>query len=248
MEENNRKGPGVFYAVVGVATLVVAIIGATFAYFSASAEASKDSDDIEGGTNTNLASALNLDIYKVSWSDAEAASNDLVPASFDNSTTAADITGKQIQGALNAKCVNAGYTGCHLWKIEANSLQDISNVNIWLDLTVTAEVTSNWRYAIFTSTSAFSAGKSDLTITAADPIFQGSIGTGISELDIHKNASMTTGTIATAPSNTYYLLVYLANTGSSQNEETNSETGTYEGTVTMEALGGEVKASFTAVA
>ena len=38
MEENNRKGPGVFYAVMGVATLVVAIIGATFAFFSASAE------------------------------------------------------------------------------------------------------------------------------------------------------------------------------------------------------------------
>ena len=39
MEENNRKGPGIFYAVVGVATLVVAIIGATFAYFSASKSA-----------------------------------------------------------------------------------------------------------------------------------------------------------------------------------------------------------------
>jgi len=37
MEENNRKGPGVFYAVMGVATLVVAIIGATFAFFSATA-------------------------------------------------------------------------------------------------------------------------------------------------------------------------------------------------------------------
>ena len=33
-ERENRKGPGVFYAVIGVATLVVAIIGATFAYFS----------------------------------------------------------------------------------------------------------------------------------------------------------------------------------------------------------------------
>ena len=41
MEENNRKGTGVFYAVVGVATLVVAIIGATFAYFSASATNNK---------------------------------------------------------------------------------------------------------------------------------------------------------------------------------------------------------------
>ena len=37
MENNNRNnGRGIFYGVIGVATLVVAIIGATFAYFSAS--------------------------------------------------------------------------------------------------------------------------------------------------------------------------------------------------------------------
>ena len=33
MENNGR---GIFYGVIGVATLIVAIIGATFAYFSAS--------------------------------------------------------------------------------------------------------------------------------------------------------------------------------------------------------------------
>ena len=36
MNERNN-GKGVFYGVIGVATLVVAIIGATFAYFTASA-------------------------------------------------------------------------------------------------------------------------------------------------------------------------------------------------------------------
>ena len=35
MENNN--GRGIFYGVIGVATLVVAIIGATFAFFAASA-------------------------------------------------------------------------------------------------------------------------------------------------------------------------------------------------------------------
>ena len=35
MENNNGKG--IFYGVIGVATLVVAIIGATFAYFTATA-------------------------------------------------------------------------------------------------------------------------------------------------------------------------------------------------------------------
>lgn len=33
--ENNGKGTGIFYGVIGVATLIITIIGATFAYFSA---------------------------------------------------------------------------------------------------------------------------------------------------------------------------------------------------------------------
>ena len=33
--ENHNNGRGIFYGVIGVATLVVAIIGATFAYFTA---------------------------------------------------------------------------------------------------------------------------------------------------------------------------------------------------------------------
>lgn len=43
MKENNKNnGRGIFYGVIGVATLVVAIIGATFAYFTASATASNN--------------------------------------------------------------------------------------------------------------------------------------------------------------------------------------------------------------
>ena len=38
MEDRNNKNKGVFYAVIGIATLVVAVIGATFAYFTASAQ------------------------------------------------------------------------------------------------------------------------------------------------------------------------------------------------------------------
>lgn len=37
MENNNNNGRGIFYGVIGVATLVVTMIGATFAYFSATA-------------------------------------------------------------------------------------------------------------------------------------------------------------------------------------------------------------------
>ena len=48
MNENNN-GRGLFYGVIGVATLIVAIIGATFAYFSVSANITNNSD-IAGST------------------------------------------------------------------------------------------------------------------------------------------------------------------------------------------------------
>ena len=41
-EQKKNNGKGVFYGVIAVATLIVAIIGATFAYFTASANSSAD--------------------------------------------------------------------------------------------------------------------------------------------------------------------------------------------------------------
>ena len=260
MEENNKKGPGIFYAVVGVATLVVAIIGATFAYFSASATAGEN--PISGQTNQDLASALTVTVNKLEWSNkGGATSNDLVPASFGDSTAPKDLSTAEVQGALNAKCVNSGYTGCHLWKIQANTTQTVDNASILLSLTTTAAVKTNWRYAVFTADGGKVGAETDPTLTnVAFPTVnntmehdtrnaQGSLATDLVELDIHNNSKMTAGTADSAPSNTYYLLIYLANTNNSQNgvgEGATSENGTYTGTVTMNALGGKVKASFTA--
>ena len=42
MNEQKNNGRGIFYGVIGVATLVVAIVGATFAYFTASATAGEN--------------------------------------------------------------------------------------------------------------------------------------------------------------------------------------------------------------
>jgi len=58
--ENNGKG--IFYGVIGVATLIVAIIGATFAFFSASIDA--EDDEFKGET-LNLANILRNNGHKV---------------------------------------------------------------------------------------------------------------------------------------------------------------------------------------
>lgn len=51
---NNNNGKGIFYGVIGVATLVVAIIGATFAYFAASANSANNAVSAASSTVSAL--------------------------------------------------------------------------------------------------------------------------------------------------------------------------------------------------
>lgn len=77
---NNNNGKGIFYGVIGVATLVVAIIGATFAYFAAStnsadnavsAASSAVSDlrltDVDDGIKSNLIPIDAVNKYKAKF-------------------------------------------------------------------------------------------------------------------------------------------------------------------------------------
>ena len=50
--ENNRKGTGIFYGVIGVATLIITIIGATFAYFSATTNSAEGAITAQGAELT----------------------------------------------------------------------------------------------------------------------------------------------------------------------------------------------------
>lgn len=267
MEENNRKGPGIFYAVVGVATLVVAIIGATFAYFSASANATGDT--ITGGTNSDLANALSVKVSKVTFSDvAETISWNLVPAGFANQP--ASLADTDVSAAVKAKCVNSGYTGCHIWKIEAGTKQVLANANIYLTLNVDATKKDNWAYAVFTATDLKLDGSDSTGVTIVDAVANGTKGSnddytynysttaagkgtlssGEVSMDIHNNANLSAATFdgddMTTASKVYYLMVYLANTDTPQNTSgDSSETGTYSGSVSMAAAGGKVSATFT---
>lgn len=60
---NNNNGRGIFYGVIGVATLVVAIIGATFAYFTASAS----NENVITGNAATI--TLSLAVNKVTHDD-----------------------------------------------------------------------------------------------------------------------------------------------------------------------------------
>ena len=239
MNEENRNKPNTLYAIIGVATLVVAIIGATFAYFSAAATA--DGDPITGQTDNDLASALSLDVERVTFTETGANSDNLVPTDME-------ATLEGVNSAVTNKCVGNGYTGCHLYKITASSNKDISNASVRLTaLTTDATDTASWKYVIYTNdgtsnkaTSLVAGGASDFDTFATTYTGEGKTG-----FDIHNNSSLTADTPVY-----YYLLVYLANKDQVQNPEDTSNqhsgTGTYNGTVSMDVLGGKVVASFSA--
>lgn len=70
MENNNGKG--IFYGVIGIATLIVAIVGATFAYFTATAQSD------EGAINVSSYSGFNVSLV-MSKIAPSGAVNKLIP-------------------------------------------------------------------------------------------------------------------------------------------------------------------------
>ena len=215
--ENNGKG--IFYGVIGVATLIVAIIGATFAYFSAS---QTNSDTIQGDT-LDVASSFTLNVEKITFSGTTAASPNLVPAVLDGSGA------EGINRALNAKCEKDGYTGCHLYKITATSGQTLATASITIDnLTTTAGTKDNWKYAVFTGT------QDEATGFVENGTFADATGS-----DMHEGAAVTASTPVE-----YYLLIYLENT---ESDQSGTETGHYTGSISFKAAGsGQISASFAA--
>ncbi len=100
-----RKGQGIFYGVIGVATLIVAIIGATFAYFTATAS---NETTIQG----NAASVgLTLSVEKVSHGD-----KGLVPQ-LETALSSA-MKGMDSAGTGEDSCIDGnGNTVCQVYKI-----------------------------------------------------------------------------------------------------------------------------------
>ena len=231
--EENRKGPGVFYAVVGVATLVVAIIGATFAYFSASATVG--GDEITGGTQ-DISGALTAEVTAIYDGSEAAAGAGLVPSDITNTTNT-------INAAVAAKCVSNGYAGCHLYQIHVKSTTTLDAVELNLaSMTFTKEPTdkASWKWVVYQA--AEGAASEATTYTMA----------GNSIVDSGANFVTTNSSIRKAgmTANTdyyYYLMVYIVNdTEAPQNAgDAKNVLGNYKGTISLAGgTGGKVSATF----
>ena len=142
MEENNRKGSGVFYAVVGVATLVVAIIGATFAYFSATAE---NTTDVTGTTATGA--NLTLTVERVSDTATAANMVPMLDTNLQNGVT----------GEGGKSCVDKnGNTVCQVYKVNIANGSNIA-VNVKGTMTLSGGGATNMRWQVLTNATTINA-------------------------------------------------------------------------------------------
>ena len=155
--ENNDNGRGIFYGVIGVATLVVAIIGATFAYFSASAAAN---NAIEVGTTTVT---LRMENEKRNFR------TDMIPVDSDNEyfklypgliSTTEKTNGTVGKGTCSDDDGNAI---CGIYQFTIKNPSETVSQTVYGSMTVVESGFTNMWYAVF-------KGAAD-TIEASDDKF-----------------------------------------------------------------------------
>lgn len=186
MEENNRKGPGIFYAVVGVATLVVAIIGATFAYFSATVENTKD---VKGTTASSA--DLALTVQRVS---DDATATNMIPMKDD-------LLQSGVTGTGGKQCVDKnGNTACQIYKITIANGGNIA-VNVKGTLNLSGGGATNMKWQLLDNQTTVGTGGTQVS--------QGTDGV------IVANQALTAKDAAT-PSAEFYVVVWLHDTGEPQ--------------------------------
>ena len=143
MEENNRKGPGIFYAVTGVATLVVAIIGATFAFFAANAQ---DETTIQG--NVASAGGLYLRVKPLVKTETTNAEGETVAGGYTKNLIPLDVnaaSGKtsQFSSAMENACIDANKNQvCQIYAITVANKSTTSGLQVMGTLGLESEATN----------------------------------------------------------------------------------------------------------
>ncbi len=188
--EYDNKGKGLFFGVITVLTLVVAIIGATFAYFTATAGSANNA--------VNVASAKIL----ISYTEGEILqAQDLIPA-----TETVAVNGYNDVSA-NGQCLDDNLNKvCYVYRFEVTNGGATSQNITGTILSVLNDFT-NLSYIVYSI--------DDLGVATAVKTMATLPVTGVSA----SLYSTGTDTVAAGETNNYEVLIFLNETGSAQDDE-----------------------------
>lgn len=214
--ENERKGNGIFLGIVGVATLIVAIIGASFAYFSAQAASA------EGAVNlTAYEFNASLSLREIYPSNAKLIPVDPVGEVEVEGATAPNDT--NLAYALNVaeRCTDdQGYKICALYEVTVTNGGSSQ-------LTLDGKIITNTNVAASrTGASAFTNLQyRPVTYDETNEIY--TIGNTATTLVQTENGVTSIGTITVAANSSAkaYVLIYLNDNGNQSAEMGATYTG-----------------------
>lgn len=268
MMEENKKGANTLYAVIGIATLVVAIIGATFAYFSAS----KTNSDITG--TTAEAGGLTIEAKQIT----DNTNNNIIPLNLiTNQTLKPESIDQfvdsedQFEKAMTNKCKDSlGNNICTVYRVVVANQSKTSTIQVrgklnlssptknmyWtlIDATTTNEqvttpgedggegtTTTVYKFESATAIDKFVKVKQGIDGNMTyDPDKTVEIGEEPNKTTINDAKSVSlTGTDGGNSTATFYVLVWLEETGAEQQNDDASKVDavkTYTGNITFDAV------------
>lgn len=223
---DETRGRDIFLGVIGVLTLIVAIVGATFAYFSTQVNSAANSVNV---TSYQFATSLAFkEVYPTKEHKA------LIP--LDSKAKNGEIT--YLDKALSEGCVDAkGYQACAVYEaVLTNTADDVV-------LTPTFDVTTN-EFVNETNSNVYAllaaANGSEETPTAFTYNRENATNVIAASNPLTYNGQATV-TVTGGQTAKYYLILWLENLGESQPDMNKTLTGQ----ITFSSEGGaQLKATF----
>lgn len=260
--EENKKGANTLYAVIGIATLVVAIIGATFAYFSATAK----NAEIQG--TTAEAGGLTIEAKQIT----DNTNNNIIPLNLiTNQTLKPKSTDQfvdsedQFEKAMTNKCKDSlGNNICTVYKVVVANQSKTATIQVQGKLNLSSPTKNMYWTLIDATTKEEQVGedvppttvtrldtataKADFTKVKQgidgnmtyDPAKTVEIGEEPNKTTINAAKSVSlTGTEGSNSTATFYVLVWLEETGAEQQDDDASKVDavkSYTGNITFDAV------------
>lgn len=206
----NKRGSEIFLGIIGVATLIVAIIGATFAFFSASVSSNTDAISVQS-------TELSLNYDDVTNTNLK---TNLIPASETIATYAALVqTGTG--STANAQCVDDnGNEVCGVYEFTVTNPSITTTQDVTFTLNIVTNEFTNLKYKIYTGTAADLNTSSTAKVSAATfGASSSSVTLALGNLSNAEDSSGTRyrlGTTAADNSVTYTMVIWVDETGTNQ--------------------------------
>lgn len=215
---DNNKSRGIFLGVLSVATLIVSIIGATFAYFVASASGKENA--VQAGA-ANVAGTLTLSEIVDYRQNMIPVTEALMKTSYKR-TEAATGTGTGRCEGYSAAGGNTVYNLCSIYQFTVSNTASIAQT-IYASLTANTNTFANLKYCIFEG----EAGTSDTEKVAC----RNMPAKGTTDSNVFSELiPATTGT------HTYTLVMYINET---TEDQTSADSGkAFTGTISITSADG----------